>query len=333
MTPYSDLPDRNFWRKAASHRDFDAANLYQKKFEIGTSTRIATAGSCFAQHIGRYLKASNGALLDVEPAPEGFLPTSAQKFGFNLYSARYGNIYSAAQLRQLVKDAIGGAVHKDAIWEKDGRYYDALRPTVEPDGLSSPDEVIVHRKMHLMRVKELFQKTDVLVFTLGLTEAWTHRRSGRVYPTCPGVVAGTFEPQVHAFKNFTYPEVMKDLVEARRLLRKLNRNIRILLTVSPVPLVATAMDQHVLSATTYSKSVLRAVAGDMTAQFADVGYFPSYEMITGGPARGQWMAEDLRTVRPEGVAQVMQVFFRRPYGLAATSGHDGDQNDAAYSHR
>ena len=37
--------------------------------------------------------------------------------------------------------------------------------------------------------------------------------------------------------------------------------LRILLTVSPVPLTATAGDDHVLLATTYSKSVLRAGRG------------------------------------------------------------------------
>ena len=47
----------------------------------------------------------------------------------------------------------------------------------------------------------------------------------------------------------------------RDLLRDYNENMRFILTVSPVPLVATAGSEHVLAATLYSKSVLRAVAG------------------------------------------------------------------------
>lgn len=315
MTPYASLPDRNFWRKAASKPDFGAQELYSKAFEIGTTTRIATAGSCFAQHIGRYLRASRATLLDKEPAPKGLGPDQAKRFGYGLYSARYGNIYSATQLRQLLADARSGRVHKDAIWQRDGRYYDALRPGLEPDGLATEQEVVVHRKAHLAAVKDLIKQTDLFIFTLGLTETWTHRRSGRAYPTCPGVIAGTFDKTLHELQVHTYPVVWRDLTEARRLMRRLNPEIKILLTVSPVPLAATARDAHVLTATTHSKSTLRAVAGDMAAAFEDVAYFPSYEMITGTPFRSQWLAADLRQVLPDGVDHVMTQFFASHPGL------------------
>jgi hypothetical protein len=78
--------------------------------------------------------------------------------------------------------------------------------------------------------------------------------------------------------------------------------------VSPVALVATYEDQHVLSATTYSKSALRVVAETAARTFSAVSYFPSYEMITGPHTRSQFFADDMREVRPEGVAYVMSVF-------------------------
>ncbi|WP_428660504.1 GSCFA domain-containing protein [Reyranella sp.] len=46
--------------------------------------------------------------------------------------------------------------------------------------------------------------------------------------------------------------------------------VRFLLTVSPVPLKASASQNHVLAATTYSKSVLRAVAGQLADTYDDV---------------------------------------------------------------
>ena len=36
-----------------------------------------------------------------------------------------------------------------------------------------------------------------------------------------------------------------------------------IISVSPVPLIATATNQHALVANTYSKSVLRAAAGEL----------------------------------------------------------------------
>jgi len=328
-TPYADLPQRNFWRHAVAERDIAAPDLYRKKFEIGTATRIATAGSCFAQHIGRHLRASNAHFLDNEPAPPGLAPETAERFGYGLYSARYGNIYSAAQLRQLLDDARAGRVHRDAIWERDGRFFDALRPGVEPDGLATRAEVIAHRKQHLARVADLFGKTDLFVFTLGLTETWVHRRTGRVYPACPGVVAGRFDPTRHVLHTQTYPAVWRDMTEARRLLRRFNPGMKMLLTVSPVPLAATARDEHVLTATTHSKATLRAVAGDMAEAFDDVAYFPSFEMITATPFQSRWLAENFRSVTSEGVAHVMAAFFAAHPGLSPRDADKpGDAGDS-----
>ena len=86
--------------------------------------------------------------------------------------------------------------------------------------------------------------------------------------------------------------------------------MKVILTVSPVPLIATYTDEHVLTATAYSKAVLRAVAGSVSGRHDWVDYFPSYEMITGSHTRGSFYEEDLREVRTEGVAYVMSKFSR-----------------------
>jgi hypothetical protein len=81
--------------------------------------------------------------------------------------------------------------------------------------------------------------------------------------------------------------------------------------VSPVPLAATATDAHVLPATIYSKSVLRAVAGELANEFRNVDYFPSYEIIT-NVLSGSWfydVASGFRNVTPRGVDVAMSYFF------------------------
>ena len=88
-----------------------------------------------------------------------------------------------------------------------------------------------------------------------------------------------------------------------------------MLTVSPVPLMATAEPEaHVLSATTYSKSVLRVAAEVLRKQFDHVHSFPSYEIITGNFNRGRYYAEDLRSVTEEGVSHVMRLFLQHATG-------------------
>jgi hypothetical protein len=98
-------------------------------------------------------------------------------------------------------------------------------------------------------------------------------------------------------------------------LRSVNPRARVLLTVSPVPLAATASAQHVLPATIYSKSVLRVAAQEVCEELADVFYFPSYEIITGPQARGRFYAEDLREVTEEGVSHVMAMVLRHTAGI------------------
>jgi hypothetical protein len=58
-----------------------------------------------------------------------------------------------------------------------------------------------------------------------------------------------------------------------------------LLTVSPVPLIAMADPDHVLGASVRSKSVLRAVVGDLAEDDEDIFYFPSCEIIFSHPSR------------------------------------------------
>lgn len=325
-SPYENFPPAAFWRTGvAGQAPQSIPGLYSKKFPIGRGTRIATAGSCFAQHIGRQLRANGFSVIDEEPPPPGLDASTAQRFGFGLYSARYGNIYTARQLRQLAEEASRLFEPVDVVWIKGERYFDSLRPSVEPGGLSSPEAVLDHRAWHLECVRRVIRRANIFVFTLGLTEAWIHSASGTVYPTAPGVVAGTFDPSIHQFHNFTFQEIYEDLTRFFDLAKSENPDIRFLLTVSPVPLTATASGEHVLRATVYSKSVLRAVAGQLFHERSDVEYVPSYEVVTSPVSKSGFFEDNLRTVRPSGVEAAMNMFFAEHGAvLSRVKGHRGN---------
>lgn len=309
-SPYESLPSGAFWRTGvADWKPGAIPGLYKKKFAIDRTSRIATAGSCFAQHIARHLRQREYKVLDVEPAPPGLGDDLAHQYGYGIYSARYANIYTVRQLLQLVREAYGEYEPADAVWTKDGRFYDALRPSVEPNGYATVDEVQDHRRHHLKMVRRLIASTDVFVFTLGLTETWIHTASGTVYPTAPGTIAGQYDSEIYHFHNFGFREVYDDLSAFCDLVVKKNSGIRFLFTVSPVPLTATASGDHVLAATVYSKSVLRAVAGELFHERENVDYFPSYEIITSTSSRGKYFERNLRQVRTKGVNAVMKAFF------------------------
>ncbi|MDO5617804.1 GSCFA domain-containing protein [Kocuria sp.] len=288
--------------------------MYRKKFPITPQSTVVTAGSCFAQHISRYLRHAGYNVLDAEPGPQNLPIDLLQEHGYGIYSARYGNIYFVRQLLQLALESMDRWEPADAVWPMGERWIDALRPSVEPAGLLAAEHVRRQRVDHLAAVRRLLEEADVFVFTMGLTEGWEHIASGTVYPTAPGTIGGSFNPEIHRFHNFTVSEIVDDFRQFRDLVQQINPDIKFLLTVSPVPLAATATDHNVLTATTLSKAVLRAAAGELEAAFDDVDYFPSYEIVTCHAPGNQPFDETGRNVRPETVAKVMAYFLAEHVG-------------------
>lgn len=309
--PYKDLPPSAFWRSGVVNAYPDFSLLYEKKFHLRGNDKIAAAGSCFAQHISKRLRANKFDLLDVEPAPEGASAQECHEAGYNQYSARFGNIYTVQQLLQLAKEAFGDKIIELPVWEKDQRFFDALRPGVVVAGYSSHEEVVAARKEHLSKVRELFLSMDVLIFTMGLTEHWYDKEVDAVLPIAPGAIAGTFNPMKHEFRNASTASVVADFNEFQRYLweKRDNRVFRCILTVSPVPLTATYVNRHVLLSTVESKAILRAAAADLSRQQAQIDYFPSYEIVTHPASCSSCFEDNLRSVRPEAVSKVMETFF------------------------
>jgi len=307
--PYAKLPDTAYWRRAVANVADGALDpVVDVPFTFGPRDRVATGGSCFAQHIGRYLNAANCSYLVTEQAHPIVHPEAARAANFGVFTARYGNIYTARQLVQLFNRAYGRFKPADDVWFEGPRHFvDPFRPNIQPGGFNSQREFDQDRERHFAAVRAAFETLDIFVFTLGLTEAWRARKDGAVYPVCPGVSGGKFSARDHEFVNFEVADVVLDMTTFIRDLRKVNTKAKIILTVSPVPLAATAEKRHVLASTVYSKSVLRVAAEMISRNTAGVAYFPSYEIVASGFA-GNYFAADKRSVTDEGVAHVMRVF-------------------------
>lgn len=336
--PYQSQPSAAFWSRAVAALPAEALNpAGPMPFAIAPGDAVVTGGSCFAQHIGPMLRAIRFNFLVTEEAHPLIDAGLARTFNYGLFSARYGNIYTARQLLQLWYRAYGAFHPREDIWAgPDGACLDPFRPRIQPGGFLSRRELELDRERHFAAVRRAFETLDVFVFTLGLTECWRDREDGAVFPLCPGVAGGDFDPARHEFHNFSVDEVASDLIQFIDTLRRRNPSCRMILTVSPVPLVATARpDAHVLAATTYSKAVLR-VAAEMTARVRPgVAYFPSYEIVMSGAyGEGSYFAADRREVTAAGVAHVMRAFAETfagsvPLPIAAPS---APVTGSAYTH-
>jgi hypothetical protein len=130
---------------------------------------VASAGSCFANALATSLAAAGVRYPVYEPGAEPL-------------AARYGNIYTTLQLRQLLDRALGRFVPVERAWPTPhGRWLDPFRPVVDRDGFTTVPALERAREHHLAAVREMFERSDVFFFTMvspryGATRA-TARRS------------------------------------------------------------------------------------------------------------------------------------------------------------
>lgn len=310
--PYSDAPSYRRWSRAVANvepQDVDPVVTFP--IRLARDEPIATGGSCFAQHIGRHLISNGFNYLVTEPGHPILTDEVRRAFNYGVFTARYGNLYTSRQLLQLFRRAYGTFESSADVWRGDhGGFVDPFRPSIQPAGFATERELERDREQHLAAVRRAFEELSTFVFTLGLTECWVDAEDGTVYPSAPGVFGGEFDSARHRFVNLDVEEVVGEMHAFVRELRGVNPGARLVLTVSPVPLAATAADRHVLVSTTYSKAVLRVAAERLISELDGVYYFPAYEIVTGNFSRGSYFAEDLRSIREEGVKHVMSLFFR-----------------------
>ena len=171
-------------------------------------------------------------------------------------------------------------------------------------------DVAISRIHHLSKVREMFESIDIFIFTLGLTECWTDTSSKTVYPMAPGTIAGTFSKDAYSFANETFHEIVSEFNDVMKTLSafRKKKDIKYILTVSPVPLTATASGKHILQANNHSKSILRAAASHLEEANSNIAYFPSYEIVTNPRLNSKGFNSNLRTIDKEIIKAVMNYF-------------------------
>lgn len=309
-SPYKNLPSYQFWRRAIASVETHLVDpVTHPRFKVSCNSRVGTAGSCFAQHISRRIMQAGFNYFVTETGSELDEQTRISN-NYGTFSARYGNIYTTVQLLQLFDEAFGARAPSEQVWcRPDGRYVDPYRQQIQPAGFDTAEAVLTDRRKHLSAVRQLFEDVDIFVFTLGLTEGWRSKDDGSFFSAAPGVVAGIHDAQRYEFVNLTVEETFGALNEFLIKFHKLNPSAKVLLTVSPVPLIATYEPRSVLVSTIYSKSVLRVAAEMAIKAFDWVDYFSSYEIITGSFSGGLYYESDWREVNALGVSHAMRCFM------------------------
>lgn len=217
---------------------------------IDETTRVTAFGSCFAESISTWLANRNYKVL-----------TKAENSKAYIVSCSEGMVNTFV-IRQQFEWALEGKKFEAPLWhgykaEEYGYDEDVRQETAR-----------------------IFQETDFFILTLGLSEIWYDEPTGGVFwRTLP---KSKYDPQRHKFRVATVEENRDNLRAIYKLIRKHRPDAKVLLTLSPIPLIATFRPESCMSANSVSKAVLRVAIDEVVREFKDDGhlfYWPSYEIV------------------------------------------------------
>jgi hypothetical protein len=277
---------------------------------IRKTDKVFTMGSCFAREVRHALHDREFELFPRYDQIE-FDPVT-QKFG-KLSRRGHVNHYNTFTIRQEFEHAFGG-VHYDL---EDFTDHALLAGTAVSDGKAWQDpyrrNVYAATKEALADlsqkidacIRDGIDRSDVYVLTLGLTEVWRNDRNGLYANQIPDNETGGGKRPGFTFERSTYEQNFDNMRTVCTFLAKNFPHKKIILTVSPVPLKRTFSGNDIIVANMESKSILRAVAGALSAQFSNVIYWPSYEIAL----MRDLYEEDGRHVTPEGVRAIIEQFL------------------------
>jgi len=183
-----------------------------------------------------------------------------------------------------------------------------IDPHVNPTLLWVGRDRTIDRRRTISSVYARAGRVQAIVITLGLVEAWFDTETSTWLNMTPTSEMLQLHPDRYVFEVTDFAANRSALDRISRILEAhAAPDVHVVVTVSPVPLMATFSGRDVVAANAYSKSVLRAAAEEWSWDESNVHYFPSYEAVTNSNPMKAWEA-DRRHVQGPIVRQIMALF-------------------------
>jgi GSCFA family len=275
------------------------------KFKFHRQDKFYAIGSCFARGIENALAAQNVIVESAAPEFAKLQParTKVSALGFtNKY-----NTYSILNELRWALDP-GAEFPRDSIVPlTKTKWYDPhTNPTLEFVDL----EETLQRRALIHTVTRRITTCRAVIVTLGLAEVWRDIKADVYVNRTPIPSLFKSDPARYEFQLSSFAANWANLEAIHSLLSTFGHpDVRIVLTVSPVPLMNTFSHMDIVVANSWAKALLRAVAHEWAAAHQNVDYFPSYEIVQNSDRAAAWGA-DLRHVTGASVQHIMDLFLR-----------------------
>ncbi|WP_174299388.1 GSCFA domain-containing protein [Caulobacter sp. S45] len=238
---------------------------------------VLAFGSCFAANVTKHLARRGYSVLGNDLT----LQTHIIRFAEGMVSTH--------SMLQQFQWAFEGRQFPPNIWISKDKEIADLTPAVRD------------------QTRRLIEATDVFVLTLGLSEIWYDKPSGEAF--WRAIPKAFYDPERHGFRVSTVEENSRNIRDILDIIARARPGAKVVLTLSPVPLMATFRPISCITASSVSKAILRVgIDQVMSEARPNVHYFPSYEMVLS--AYDAPFQEDNRHPRDEIVSEVMDVFER-----------------------
>lgn len=180
-------------------------------------------------------------------------------------------------------------------------FYDALYTTFNAELIVQREELFFHYGYHSKlcasskqdiqdQILQMLEQTktrlliaDVLVVTMGTAWVYRHRQTGKVVANCHKIPQKEFTKEL-----LQLDDLKKNYNSLFELLFEKNKNLRVVLTVSPVRHTKDGLHENNLS-----KGVLHLLCDYLVNNFNRVSYFPAYELVLDDLRDYRFYKEDL----------------------------------------
>lgn len=281
------------------------------KFSLSRDARVFALGSCFAQEVQNALSAIGvnvSSLVYNSAENEPYFMQTVDGGERRHWPMHFFHRYTPPSLLQEIGNLLGDDRYRiiDQLITHDasGQFIDLhYHPGFQLQSI----DAIIERRGYVRGILSGARTCDLFIITLGLIEAWLDRETG-LYANVPFPYGLSIKERGrYEFSVLSMRETSYFIATAVEMLKSYNPSIRVVLTVSPIPLDATFTSDDVCIATTRSKSTLVAVANEISHNYDFVDYFPSYEIVTSSARSAAWR-EDNRHIKAEFVKGIMELF-------------------------
>lgn len=257
-----------------------AKPAFDVPFKLKRNESIFTIGSCFARHVETELIQRGFRI----PARDLLAMPTFTDVGTEVVNnfgipSIYNELAWAFGEQRFSEDLAFVEVQKDKF--VDLHMVNSIRP--------APLELVRERRRGLIEATRTLAKCRVLIMTLGLVELWWDEQAQIYLNTSPLPSVLNRWPERFSLHVLNFDDC-RDYLNRTLNLCFANgpKNLQIIMTVSPVPMMQTHRQMDVITANSYSKSVLRAVAEHVVTERSQVCYFPSYESVTHSDRQIAW---------------------------------------------